>query len=613
LPCSLGLGAAAVALLGCAAPRAPYTPAQLGRAVLIEEMVLRPDGRRIAFTTDRSGAFELWTVDIDARGAPTSALRACTSAHEHVTGIAYAPDGSAIVFANDHGGDEKTDLFLFRDGAAAAERLTDTKDVAEQGARFSPDGRALVFSCDVGAPGRFDLCAMDLASKRVERVTHEDASVVAPMFLPDGRGVVGTRTPDDQRGVLLFAGGGSAVRAVPPPRRDGVAYVHAALPGGPLIATALDDAGFMRLATVDPATGATTLFGPGDWDIDHVATTKDGALVVTRNVRGASEVRFGARLLSNEGYADAVDVDAAGNVIAIARETPVQPGSIVVVPKGQSDATVVVAAEMAGVDPALLGPTEVHAFTSFDDRPVDAWITSPAVNRLGSPPPAVVYVHGGPDSEAHPWFDPLVIALSEAGFVVVRVNYRGSVGYGRAFRDLNNHDWGGGDLGDLLAVVRALADAGAIDAARVGITGGSYGGYMTLRAITKEPSMWRAAVERYGMADLEEDYRLSDARFRDWYETEMGDPQHDGELFRDRSPVHALDRVVAPLLVLQGANDTNVPRAESDGLVAALRARGGRVDYVVYPDEGHEFTKRESRIDADRRTVDFFVSAFSPR
>jgi dipeptidyl aminopeptidase/acylaminoacyl peptidase len=315
----------------------------------------------------------------------------------------------------------------------------------------------------------------------------------------------------------------------------------------------------------------------------------------------------------NEGFADAADVDAAGRLAAIARETPVRPPEIVTLPTSGGEATVVVPADVAGLDLSRVGPTDLRAFTSFDGRKVDAYVTTPAVLRLGSPPPSVVYVHGGPDSEVHPWFDPLVVALSEAGFMVVRVNYRGSVGYGRAFRDLNNHDWGGGDLADLVAVVRALAGAGEIDAARVGITGGSYGGYMTLRAITAEPGTWRAAVERYGMADLAQDFRLSDASFKDWYRTEMGDPEKDAALFHERSPIFSLDRVVAPLLVLQGANDSNVPRAEADVLVAALRARGARVDYVVYPDEGHEFTKRANRVDADQRTVDFFVKEMGAR
>jgi dipeptidyl aminopeptidase/acylaminoacyl peptidase len=137
--------------------------------------------------------------------------------------------------------------------------------------------------------------------------------------------------------------------------------------------------------------------------------------------------------------------------------------------------------------------------------------------------------------------------------------------------------------------------------------GGSFGGYLTLRALTAVPDVFQAAVEMFGMPDLAEDYRLTRDRFGSWYATEMGDPVHDAALFRERSPIHSLDRVRAPLLVLQGEDDTNVPRAESDRLVDALRRRGQPVEYVVYPGEGHGFTHRESNVDALTRTVAFFT------
>jgi dipeptidyl aminopeptidase/acylaminoacyl peptidase len=613
-----GLERVAVALwpmvaLGCAAPRAPYTAEELDRAVLVEEMVLRPDGREIAFTTDRTGAFELWTLALDGGGAAAAAPRRRTSEGEHVTGLAYAPDGSALVFANDRGGDERTDLFLLRDGEGAApERLTQTARVAERSARFSPDARSIVFSCDVDLPGRYDVCTLDLATRETRRLTHETTNVVSPIFLAGGRGVVATRTPDDQRGDLVVVDA-AGTRVVPPLRPDGIAFAKVARASGDVVAIALDDEGFMRLAQIDPSSGASRYVGPGGWDVDEVAASSAGVLLVLRNVRGASEVTFGDRALMSTGYADAVDVDAAGRVVAIAGETPERPANVATILSPSGPAVVVVPADLAGIDPSLLGDTTLRGFTSFDGQSIDAYVTTPPVRRLGDPPPAVVYVHGGPDSEVHPWWDPLVVALSEAGFVVVRANYRGSVGYGRAFRDRNDRDWGGGDLQDLVAVVHALAAEGAIDLARVGITGGSYGGYMTLRAITKEPGMWRAAAERYGMADLEEDYRLSDASFKSWYLKEMGDPEKDAALYRDRSPIHALGRITAPLLVMQGANDTNVPRREADAMVAAMRARGQRVEYVVYANEGHEFTKRENRVDADGRTVAFFVNEMGAR
>src|SRR5262249_54966282 len=144
-----------------------------------------------------------------------------------------------------------------------------------------------------------------------------------------------------------------------------------------------------------------------------------------------------------------------------------------------------------------------------------------------------------------------------------------------------------------------------IDGKRVGITGGSYGGYMTLMALSRTPDVWSAGVESYGMPDLVMDYLLSKSRFADWYETEMGNPQKDAPPFRERSPLPYLEDIRAPLLIFQGANDTNVPRSESDLLVAVLKELKKQHEYVVYDDEGHGFTRRKNLLDHYRRTAEF--------
>jgi dipeptidyl aminopeptidase/acylaminoacyl peptidase len=221
--------------------------------------------------------------------------------------------------------------------------------------------------------------------------------------------------------------------------------------------------------------------------------------------------------------------------------------------------------------------------------------------------PAVVLLHGGPSGQARDAWLPEVAALADAGFTVIRPNFRGSTGRGRAFEDLNNHDWGGGDLADVLTVVDELAAAGQIDPQRVGVMGGSFGGYLTLRAITAAPDRFAAAVDLYGMADLIADYELTFDRYGAWYATELGTPQTDPALFHDRSPIFSLDRVRAPLLVLQGRNDTDVPRAESDAVVRALRNQHADVTYVTYASEGHGFVRRATRADVLRRMVSFFV------
>ncbi len=599
-------------------PRRAWTAEELSAAVDLSEIALAPDGRELAFVSDRSGAYELWTLALAGGKAAGEPLQR-TRARESVGGLAWAPDSSALVFEMDRGGDERTDLWLLRRGAAEAERLTDTR-LAEHAATFAPDGRRLAFVADPGKPFLFNLHLMDLATREVRQLTREVNGLRSPRWRRDGGALVATLTPDDQRGPLLVIDAESgAVRRIPPPRKDGIAWPIDFLPSGELLVATTNPAGFAQLARVDLSSGAFVFFGPAEWDVEAAAVADDGAILVSRNVRGESEVGWlragdaSPRVLANGGVVEDLSLARAGDFAAVMRETSRHPDDVSLVELATGASSTALPPDLGSVAPRSLTRADLLMFWSAGGVRIDILLWRPLQKPLGSPPPAVVWVHGGPDSQSRAYFSPTFQALAEAGFAVISPNFRGSAGYGRKFLDLNNMDWGGGDLADLLGAVDALAAAGEIDPERVGIAGGSYGGYLTLRAITAAPGRFRAAIDMFGMPDLVVDYELTRDRFGSWYETEMGTPRTHPALFRERSPIHALDRVRAPLLVLQGANDTNVPKAESDLVVERLRAGGHDVQYVVYPDEGHGFTRRENRLDALVRSVEFFVRHLGSR
>lgn len=599
-------------------PPAPYTAEELAHAVNIEDVALSPRGDELAFVSDASGSLELWTAKIQAGKARPAVQR--TNAKETVSGLEYAPNGD-LVFQMDHGGDERYDLWILKRGAATAEVLVAT-GLAEQGAFFSPDGTKLAYMADTERRFQFDLVVRDMASGKMTPVTHETVNVHGGAWSPDGRFLVGTVTPDDQKGELIVVELATAkVRRIEPLRKDGILWAKEFVSGGKLVATTINDDGYSQICLVDVRTGDVNLAGTREWDVEDVAVTKVGSAIYARNVRGESELvetrqlatRATIDILAKGGVITALDVDPAGTLAAFVRESSGSPSEVVLVDLATRSPEVAVPASAGSLDLSRLAQAQLRTFDSFDGEEIDAFVWKPAFDRLGSPPPVVVHVHGGPNGQSRPSFHPSIQALTQAGFVVVAPNYRGSTGYGRAFEDLNNMDWGGGDLKDLLAVVDGLAELGVIDRTRVGITGGSYGGYMTLRAITATPDDWAAAVARYGMPDLVKDYELTVDRFGTWYQTEMGTPATHGDLFRERSPIHALEKVKAPLLVFQGANDTNVPKWESDLVVEALKKRNATVEYVVYPNEGHGFTHRENRVDDIERTVRFFSTHLAPK
>jgi dipeptidyl aminopeptidase/acylaminoacyl peptidase len=611
-----------VALAACSAPASPgvaaptvpvrpaYSPAALASLTSFEEVALASDGTELAFTTDRSGAFELWTMSLDP---PAPALQR-TRANEHVSGLAYAPGGSQLLFLMDHGGDERPDVWLLRRDAMEPEPLL-SSPWAEIDASFGPDGRSLVFARDPERPFRFNIHRMELASGEIVALTREPVNVLSPRWSRDGRTIAAVRTGDDVAGELAFIDVATGqVRWIAPPRPGGIFWPAEFLADGRLLGQTTNDAGFLQLAIVDATTGSTEVFGDGQWDVEHdVPVAEDGTMAVSHNVRGESRVAIwtspsaSPRVLSSEGVVTSLAMDRHARTLVMLRETSNRPLEIVAVDVASGKMRTLASGSSDAVKVQDLARAERRSFVAFDGRSLDAFVWKPPVYRLGAPPPLVVHVHGGPNSQTRPYFYPELQALAEAGFLVASANYRGSAGYGRDFEDLNNHDWGGGDLRDILALVDSLAQGHEIDRARAGILGGSYGGYLVLRAITAAPGVFAAAVDLYGMPDLEVDYRITEDRFGSWYQTEMGNPNDDATRFRERSPIHMLDRVRAALLVLQGENDTNVPRAESDLVVRALRDRGREVEYVVYPNEGHGFTHREHRVDAMSRIVRFFV------
>jgi dipeptidyl aminopeptidase/acylaminoacyl peptidase len=627
-PLLSGLAFLLAALPAPAAQWAAYTPEQLSLIRNTEEAHISPDGKTVAFTSTITGALELWTVPV-AGGWPAQ----LTNLHEHVSDIGWSPDGKWLVFASDYGGNEIRDLYRLPAAGGRVEQLTKTK-LSESEPRLSPHGRRLAFTADPERPFHFQLHVLDLKTRKTVQLTREKIKVQTPVWAPDGKTIAVTRSGDEQKGDLLLVDSRTGkTEVVKPQVKDGILWPARFAPDGKaLLLTARNKAGFLQLAVLKlqkPAEagrpprpdGAPTLIGPGDWDVTGARWHKAGIYFLL-NEGGATGLYFlpsptgkPRRVLAPEGTIGQISLDGAGRHLALLREDVTRPADVWVLDKPNephfdkkgNGLKQVTFSLMGGVKPAKLSRGELITYPSFDGKKITALVLKPRVNRLGSPPPAVVYAHGGPNGQVTLAFHTTFHVLAEAGFVVIAPNFRGSTGYGKAFEDANNKDWGGGDLKDLTAAVKYLAARGAIDPKRVGVTGGSYGGYLTLMALARTPKVWKAGVELYGMPDLVMDYLLSKSRFADWYETEMGNPKTHAALYRARSPLPYLDEIRAPLLVFQGAQDSNVPRAESDLLVAVLRELKKPYQYVVYPDEGHGFTRRKNLLDCYRRTTAFFV------
>jgi dipeptidyl aminopeptidase/acylaminoacyl peptidase len=258
---------------------------------------------------------------------------------------------------------------------------------------------------------------------------------------------------------------------------------------------------------------------------------------------------------------------------------------------------------LASIDPVRLPKAQIVHYKSYDGTVISAFLWVPFNLARDGKAPAVVLPHGGPSSQYLERFDPTAVALVSRGFVAIAPNVRGSTGYGQAFEEANHMDLGGGDLKDEIAGRQFLIETGYVDPKRVGITGGSYGGFMSLMAIAKAPGLWAAAVDEYGVIDWRAIWLHADLPDRQYLESFLGEPEKHEDAYIASSPLTYMKDATAPLLVLQGDKDARVTKDQAEKVVAVMKANGRTVESHFYPDEGHGFFKREDQIDALERTV----------
>jgi dipeptidyl aminopeptidase/acylaminoacyl peptidase len=238
--------------------------------------------------------------------------------------------------------------------------------------------------------------------------------------------------------------------------------------------------------------------------------------------------------------------------------------------------------------------------TSFDGRPVPAFLYR-AKSAAGEPAPAVIMVHGGPTAQSLQRFDLYVQYLVSKGYVVLVPNVRGSTGYGKSYTLLDNKDFGGGPLKDVVACKGWLVKNAGVNPEKVVVAGGSYGGYMALAAATFTPTEFAANVDWFGVSDLRtlvESFPAYWAAFNQAIYAKFGNPKDpaDAAFLHDRSPIHYAERIQRPLMVVQGDKDVRVHQDQSDRIVEALRSKGVPVHYLILKNEGHGFSRNESRL-----------------
>jgi len=253
----------------------------------------------------------------------------------------------------------------------------------------------------------------------------------------------------------------------------------------------------------------------------------------------------------------------------------------------------------------MVEPYLVH-FPSRDDKwTISAFVYVPNNIQRNGKFPAIVYIHGGPTGQFVNSFNRSIQYLVNQGYLVIAPNFRGSTGYGKEFMRANYRDEGGGDLNDIVDAAQWIAKSGFVDPKKLVSMGGSYGGYLTMMAVTKYPDMWGAGVAIVPYTNWFTELATEDPAIREYDISIMGDPVENKALYEDRSPINFIDRIKAPILLIAGGNDVRDPRGEAEQVATAIKKKGGVVQIKIYENEGHQFSRIENQIDAYQRVSDF--------
>jgi dipeptidyl aminopeptidase/acylaminoacyl peptidase len=569
------------------------------------------DGTHLLFAANISGQFNLWRVPVE--GGWPDQLTAFTD--ETVRGVGVSPTDGRIVLCADHDGDEFHQLYLLDSERGWPEKLTDEPEVQHYvgSASWSPDGTKFAYAANARKPTDMEVWVRDADTGETRSVFGEGKFSFPGRFSPDGSKLLAIdfRNNSDVSIYLVDLESGET-RELTPHDDDAIFFPGPWAPDGSGFYM-VTDAGseFRGLAFYDLASDSHDWVEEPTQDVDDVTMSADGRVLgwlvndqgydrlrlrdlETGQDLGEPELPAGARPHLT-GAEPPLAVSPDGTHAALILASPRRPPEAWVVETQTGKARPVTDSRLGGLLEDDLIDAELVSYPSFDGRDIPAWLYRPSVDGKV---PVVLSIHGGPEAQERPVYQPLYQYLLSRGIAVLATNIRGSTGYGKSYQRLVQRDWGGGDMQDWEHAVKWLRDQDWVEHERIGVYGGSYGGFAVLTCVTRLPQYWAAAVDIFGPSNLVTFAKAVPPTWKRFIARFVGDPETEADFLMERSPITYVENVQTPLLVIQGATDPRVVKGESDQLVDRLKSLGRDVEYVVFEDEGHGFTKRPNELKA---------------
>lgn len=575
-----------------------------------------PDGSRLAFVSNLSGQPQVWTIPA-AGGFP----ELVTPLEDPVGQVRWSPGGALLAFTVAPGGGMNEQVWVSRPDGTGLRLLTPGGRETNRLSGFTRDASRLLLASNDRSGATIDAYLLDPLTGEPSARTNAPGSNGYTDVSCDGRfGLLSRLMQRGDNDLLLVDLETGAELLLTPHERPATFGGSVFSPDGRAVwlssNAGRDLAAFARIRLAPNGR-------PGP--IEIVASRDDAELsgfevddsgltaVLAWNVAGRSELAFVdlATGRSRPGPALPSEIAAGfvfspdGTKLAMVLSGSTAPMDLWILDRTRGSLRQLTRSPHASIDLASLVKPELVRFAGRDGTPLSGWLYRPA--GVSAPGPLVLSFHGGPEGQERPSFRSDYQALVSQGIAVLAPNVRGSSGFGKRFVNLDNGALRKGAVDDIAACVDFVVKAGLADPKRIGITGGSYGGYMTMAGLASFPDLFAAGANLFGIVNFATFFRNTEPWMASISRTEYGDPETEAAILRDLSPIHRLDRVKSPTLVLHGANDTNCPVIEAEQVVEHLKTRGVPVKYVLFPDEGHGWRKTPNRIRSTVEVTRWFV------
>jgi dipeptidyl aminopeptidase/acylaminoacyl peptidase len=585
-----------------------------------------PDGKQIAFLSNISGRNNIWLVSAQS-GWPTQ----LTVSNQRQANISWSPKGRWISYASDNDGNEQYDLFLVSTSNGQVVNLTNTPEVSEEGASWSPDGERLAYSVKPKEASNYEIDVMEIETKKVTHITQNTAkgfSNYVAAWSRDGKWLIFNRQDASSKDSSVFIANSATGQATNLTPHNGEQKFFAsdiAPDGKTLVLSSNSGNGYDNAALLDVATKKITWLTAGKWLVDNAKFSPDGKkLSWTTDVDGNHDIviyelstRQTQTLAVPKGYntlgGSESPFSGDSTRLLYGHNGPNAPNDLWVYSLATQKSIQITHSLAGGVrSEDMVEPYLVH-YPSKDGRwQISAFVYVPYSAQRNGKNAAVIYIHGGPEAQFENFMVRPIQYLVNQGYFVIAPNYRGSAGYGKEFQNANRFDLGGGDLDDVISAADWMVKTGYVDTKKIAVFGGSYGGYLSMMAVTKAPDRFAAGVPWIPFVNWFTVFENTSAELREFILANMGDPNKDVARFKERSPIYFVDQIKAPLLLLAGGNDPRCPKTEAEQVAQAIKKHGGVVELKIYENEGHGFSKIENQIDAYTRVADFLKKYVPP-